>query len=174
MLRRLVDPNYADLRSPPWDERALVVAASNGRVVALDNVSTLDADLADALCRVATGGGFSERALYTHRRDGRRDGADLVRNVPRAERATAAKARAGWQHLAVCLQHAPGRARPAFGRRLGSRRRTAAGSPPACASPLSAFAAARAASGEWVSGLPIVTERVEKRRPVVGSVPRGL
>jgi hypothetical protein len=58
MLRRLVDPNHADARAAPHDERDLLVAARNGRVVALDNLSGLDAATADALCRVATGGGF--------------------------------------------------------------------------------------------------------------------
>jgi hypothetical protein len=66
MLRRLVDPNHADARAAPRDERDLVIAARNGRVVALDNLSGLDAATADALCRVATGGGFGERMLYTN------------------------------------------------------------------------------------------------------------
>ena len=66
MLRRLVDPNHADARAAPRDERDLLVAARNGRVVALDNLSGLDAAMADALCRVATGGGFGERALFTN------------------------------------------------------------------------------------------------------------
>ncbi len=66
MLRRLVDPNHADARAAPRDERDLRVAACNGRVVALDNLSSLDPAIADALCRVATGGGFGERELYTN------------------------------------------------------------------------------------------------------------
>jgi hypothetical protein len=66
MLRRLVDPNHADARAAPRNERDLLVAARNGRVVALDNLSGLDAAMADALCRVATGGGFGERALFTN------------------------------------------------------------------------------------------------------------
>lgn len=66
MLRRLVDPNHADARAAPREERDLLIAARNGRVVALDNLSGLDAAMADALCRVATGGGFGERMLYTN------------------------------------------------------------------------------------------------------------
>lgn len=66
MLRRLVDPNVADMRAVPRDERDLVVAARNGRVVALDNVSYIEPSMADALCRVATGGGIGERMLYTN------------------------------------------------------------------------------------------------------------
>ena len=66
MLRRLVDPNVADVRAVPREERDLLIAARNGRVVALDNLSSLDAQMADALCRVATGGGLGERELYTN------------------------------------------------------------------------------------------------------------
>lgn len=65
LLRSLVDPNVAPLRSEPRDERDLVIAASNGRIVALDNVSSLSANLSDALCRLATGGGFATRELYS-------------------------------------------------------------------------------------------------------------
>jgi len=64
-LRRLVDPNQAPLRRPPKSERDLMIAASNSRIVAFENVSSLSADLSDALCAVATGSGFAARALYT-------------------------------------------------------------------------------------------------------------
>jgi hypothetical protein len=66
MLRRLVDPNHADARAAPREERDLLLSARNGRVVALDNLSGLDASMADAICRIASGGGFGERALYTN------------------------------------------------------------------------------------------------------------
>lgn len=65
LLRSLIDPNKAKLRAPPRTEADLVVAAAAGRVVALDNVSFLDADMADVLCRLATGAGLSKRRLYT-------------------------------------------------------------------------------------------------------------
>jgi hypothetical protein len=64
MLRCLVDPNSADLRSEPREPRDLMIAASNGHVVALDNLSFLPAWLSDCLCRLSTGGGFSTRTLY--------------------------------------------------------------------------------------------------------------
>jgi hypothetical protein len=64
MLRDLIDPNKAALRSVPRDERDLVIAANNGWVIALDNLSGLRPWLSDALCRISTGGGFSTRALY--------------------------------------------------------------------------------------------------------------
>jgi hypothetical protein len=65
MLRRLIDPNEADLRSAPRDERALMVAATNAWVVMFDNLSRIPNALSDALCRLSTGGGFGTRALYT-------------------------------------------------------------------------------------------------------------
>jgi hypothetical protein len=65
MLRKLVDPNAADLRAMPRNEDDLLIAALNGRVVALDNVSYVENDMADALCRVATGAGFGKRTLYS-------------------------------------------------------------------------------------------------------------
>jgi hypothetical protein len=69
MLRRLVDPNHADARAAPREERDLQIAACNGRVVALDNLSGLDAAMADAICRVASGGGFGERMLYSNKEE---------------------------------------------------------------------------------------------------------
>lgn len=64
MLRWLVDPNKAALRSEPRDERDLMIAATNGWVVALDNLSRIPPSLSDSLCRLATGGGFGTRKLY--------------------------------------------------------------------------------------------------------------
>jgi len=65
MLRQLVDPSTAPLRSAPRDLRDLAVTAFSSFVLAFDNLSGLSADLADAICRLSTGGGFSTRALYT-------------------------------------------------------------------------------------------------------------
>jgi hypothetical protein len=65
LLRMLVDPNQALLRPPPRDERDLVIAGTNGRVVALENLSVIPQWLSDSLCRVATGAGFGTRELYS-------------------------------------------------------------------------------------------------------------
>jgi hypothetical protein len=65
VLRALVDPNTAALRTTPRDERDLVIAATNGWLIALDNLSHLPDWLSDALCRLATGSGFATRELYT-------------------------------------------------------------------------------------------------------------
>jgi hypothetical protein len=64
-LRSLVDPHSTPLRSTPKSEHDLIIAASNSRVVCLDNLSGLSPGMSDALCRLATGGGFSTRELYT-------------------------------------------------------------------------------------------------------------
>ena len=66
LLRRFVDPNLADVRPVPREEREIAAAAANGRVLAFDNLSHLSSDTADVLCRVATGGGFAERVLYAN------------------------------------------------------------------------------------------------------------
>jgi hypothetical protein len=64
-LRALIDPSVAALRTTPREERDLLIAASNSHVIALDNLSGIAPWLSDALCRLATGGGFSTRQLYT-------------------------------------------------------------------------------------------------------------
>lgn len=64
MVRSLVDPNTASVRSAPRSERDLMIAANNGWVVNLDNMSHVTSELSDSLCRLATGGGFATRTLY--------------------------------------------------------------------------------------------------------------
>ncbi|MGB8841837.1 MAG: hypothetical protein WCC64_12280, partial [Aliidongia sp.] len=65
ILRALLDPNTAPLRALPREDRDLFIAASNGHVLAFDNVSGLPAWISDTLCRLATGGGFAVRQRYT-------------------------------------------------------------------------------------------------------------
>ncbi len=65
VLRMLIDPNLAPLRSFPKDERDLMVNANNNLILAFDNLSGLPPAMADALCRLSTGAGFSTRALYS-------------------------------------------------------------------------------------------------------------
>ena len=64
-LRALIDPNTAPLRALPREDRDLFIAANNGHVLAFDNVSGLSGWISDTLCRLATGGGFAVRQLYT-------------------------------------------------------------------------------------------------------------
>jgi hypothetical protein len=64
-LRALVDPNVAPVRALSREERELMIAANNGHLLAFDNLSGLPSWLSDALCRLATGGSFAARRLYT-------------------------------------------------------------------------------------------------------------
>jgi hypothetical protein len=66
LLRSLVDPNKAPLRQPPRDLRDLAIAAGNGWLICLDNLSYIPDWLSDAICCLATGGGFATRELYTN------------------------------------------------------------------------------------------------------------
>jgi hypothetical protein len=65
ILKALIDPNVAPVRALPREERELMIAANNGYVLAFDNLSGLPTWLSDALCRLATGGSFAVRQLYT-------------------------------------------------------------------------------------------------------------
>jgi hypothetical protein len=65
-LRRLIDPNKSNLRSAPKDREAVFVAARNGHVVSFENISHLSPDMQDALCVLATGGGFATRRFYSN------------------------------------------------------------------------------------------------------------
>lgn len=64
VLKRLFDPNLAELRTAPRDERDLMIAATNGWILAFDNLSKIPDWLSDAFCRLSTGGGFATRTLY--------------------------------------------------------------------------------------------------------------
>lgn len=65
VARDLIDPNMATLRRPPRDDRDLLIAATNGHVLAFDNLSGVRPELSDAICAVATRGGFATRELYS-------------------------------------------------------------------------------------------------------------
>jgi hypothetical protein len=65
LLRTLIDPSVAPVRALPRNERELFIAASNGHVLAFDNLSGLPPWLSDTLCRLTSGGAFSTRRLFT-------------------------------------------------------------------------------------------------------------
>jgi hypothetical protein len=65
LLRSLLDPNTAPVRALSREQRELMIAANNGHILAFDNLSALPAWLSDALCRLASGGSFAVRQLYT-------------------------------------------------------------------------------------------------------------
>jgi hypothetical protein len=66
VLRRLVDPNKADLRDPPHKIDDLLVTTLHNHVITVENASRISASLSDALCRLATGAGSAKRGLYTN------------------------------------------------------------------------------------------------------------
>ena len=65
VLRSLIDPSEAAVTTRPRTERDLAIAATNGHLLAIDNLREIPAELSDALCRVATDGAFRTRRLYT-------------------------------------------------------------------------------------------------------------
>ncbi|GGO55821.1 ATP-binding protein [Streptomyces lasiicapitis] len=65
MLIRVVEGMSGDLRRAPKDEANLIAAVAAGWVTALDNLSHLTPDLADAMCCVVTGAEDVKRALFT-------------------------------------------------------------------------------------------------------------
>ena len=65
ILRALIDPNTAPLRALPREDRDLFIAANNGHVLVFDNISACRRGSPTRLCRLATGGGFAMRQLYT-------------------------------------------------------------------------------------------------------------
>jgi hypothetical protein len=66
VLRSLIDPNRAPLRSAPRNEEQLAISAHHSWVMAFDNLSGISGATSDALCRISTGGGFGTRRLYTN------------------------------------------------------------------------------------------------------------
>jgi hypothetical protein len=65
ILKSLIDPNAAPARALPREDRELFIAANNSHVLAFDNLSNIPSGLSDTLCRLASGGSFAVRQLYT-------------------------------------------------------------------------------------------------------------
>ena len=65
VVRALIDPQVSPVLAEPRSTHDLVVTALGGWLLVYDNISTIPSWLSDGLCRVATGGGFAGRALYS-------------------------------------------------------------------------------------------------------------
>lgn len=65
LLKALIDPNAAPVRALAREERELMIASNHSHLLAFDNLSGLPLRLSDALCRLASGGSFAVRQLYT-------------------------------------------------------------------------------------------------------------
>lgn len=64
-LKQLIDNNSVNLRAQPKTVEDLFVSAVSNHVLTFENVSHLTPGVQDALCTVATGGGYATRTLFT-------------------------------------------------------------------------------------------------------------
>jgi hypothetical protein len=67
LVLRVLDPQAAELQPPPKKMRDLLVSADASMVLGFDNLSAVEQDLSDSMCRLATGAGVRNRSLYTDR-----------------------------------------------------------------------------------------------------------
>lgn len=62
----MIDPNRSNNRAAPKAVDDVFVAAQNAHLMSFENLSHLPATYQDALCVLATGGGYSTRRLFTN------------------------------------------------------------------------------------------------------------
>ena len=68
-VKRLVDPSIVTCLAPPKNDAIAEHQFTHHYVVAWDNVGSISHSLSDALCRCCTGGGGSQRSLFTNDED---------------------------------------------------------------------------------------------------------
>ena len=64
-IRQVSDPNTVPLRAAPKSVEDVFVSAGANHQASFENMSNLTGRLQDALCTLATGGGFAKRKLYS-------------------------------------------------------------------------------------------------------------
>jgi hypothetical protein len=82
ILKKLIDPGKAPLIKLTGDTRNLGVTASSRWLMVYDNLSYIDSEMSDDLCRMATGFGYSTRKLHS-------DGEEITFEVTRPQVITA-------------------------------------------------------------------------------------
>lgn len=65
IIKKLIDPGSPQTRTPTNDLKDLFIGANNVLIYSLDNVSFVIQEMSDALCSLATGGGFARKMNYT-------------------------------------------------------------------------------------------------------------
>jgi hypothetical protein len=65
IIKKLIDPSSVEKMRLPDSEQNLMIQAKDYYLLVFDNASGMKADISDALCMLATGGGMTFRKLYT-------------------------------------------------------------------------------------------------------------
>ncbi len=69
LLKQLIDPSVLDTLTIPKDMRSLIVNLQKHWFLPFDNVSYINEEVSDTLCRAITGGGIQQRKLNTNAED---------------------------------------------------------------------------------------------------------
>jgi len=69
LLKRLIDPSVLDILTLQNDPRTLAVNLQQHWFLPFDNVSRINEETSDTLCRAITGGGIQQRKLFTNSDD---------------------------------------------------------------------------------------------------------